>query len=107
MKQIHLLLLLTICSFTTQAQKANSFLIYSVKGSVSVVENSKGTKAQIGKLLNDKSKLTVGANSLISIICNESSLFSITKPGTYTMAQFKDTCLANKSSITSNYLKII
>jgi hypothetical protein len=107
MRQIHLLLLLTICTVATQAQKANSFLIYSVKGSVSVVENSKGTKAQIGKLLNDKSKLTVGANSLISIICNESSLFSITKPGTYTMDQFKDSCLANKSSITSNYLKFI
>ncbi len=107
MKHIHILLLITICSVSTQAQKANSFLIYSVKGSVSVVENSKGTKAQIGKLLTDKSKLTVGANSLISIICNESSLFSITKPGTYTMEQFKDSCLANKSSITSNYLKFI
>src|SRR5512145_1400963 len=107
MKHIHLLLLLTILSVAAQAQKANSFLIYSVKGAVSVVENSKGTKAQIGKLLTDKSTLTVGTNSLISIICNESSLFSITKPGTYTMDQFKDSCLSNKSSITSNYLKFI
>ncbi len=107
MKHIHLLLLLTICSVATQAQKANSFLIYSVKGSVSVIEDSKGAKAQIGKLLNDKSKLTVGSNSLVSIICNEASLFSIIKPGTYTMSDFKDSCLSNKSSITSNYLKFI
>ncbi len=107
MRKIHLLLLLTICSVATKAQKANSFLIYSVKGSVSVIEDSKGTKAQIGKLLNDKSKLTVGSNSLVSIICNEASLFSIIKPGTYTMSDFKDSCLANKSSITSNYLKFI
>ena len=107
MRHIHLLLLLSICSVATQAQKANSFLIYSVKGSVSVTEDGKGTKAQIGKLLTDKSKLIVGSNSLVSIICNEASLFSIIKAGTYTMSDFKDSCLSNKSSITSNYLKFI
>jgi hypothetical protein len=107
MKHIHLLLLLCIFSVATEAQKANSFLIYSVKGTVSVVEDGKGTKAQIGKLLNDKSKLTIGSNSLVSIICNESSLFSIVKAGTYSMSDFKDSCLSNKSSITSNYLKFI
>nr|WP_294906221.1 hypothetical protein [uncultured Lacibacter sp.] len=107
MKQIHIILLLTFCSAVAHAQKANSFLVYSVKGTVSIVENNKGTKAQIGKLLTDNSTITVGANSLVSIICNEASLFSITKPGTYSMTQFKDSCLANKSSITSNYLKFI
>jgi len=107
MKHIHLLLWLCLFSVATEAQKANSFLIYSVKGTVSVIEDGKGTKAQIGKLLSNKSKLTVGSNSLVSIICNESSLFSIVKAGTYSMSDFKDSCLSNKSSITSNYLKFI
>ncbi len=107
MKCIPLLVLLSFCNISIEAQKTNSFLIYSVKGSVTTVENNKGTKVKIGKLLTDKSRLTVGPNSLVSIICNESSLFSVTKAGSYSMEQFKDSCQANKSSITSNYLKFI
>lgn len=107
MKHFHLFVFFLLSGLTIAAQKPNSFLIYSVKGSVTIVENNTGAKAQIGKLLTEKSKLTVGANSLVSIICNESSLFSITKAGTYSMEQFKDSCLTNKSSITSNYLKFI
>ena len=107
MKQITFFLLILLTGSISSAQNPNQFLVYSVKGSVSVVENNKTGKAQIGKLLNDKSKITVGANSLVSIICNENSLFSITKAGTYDMSQFKDSCLYNKSSITSNYLKFI
>ncbi|MFY7840446.1 MAG: hypothetical protein ACOVP7_09220 [Lacibacter sp.] len=107
MKSIQLFLFACGFALTANAQKANAFLIYSVKGSVTITENNKPGKAQIGKLLTDQSKLTIGANSLVSIICNESSLFSVTKPGTYTMDQFKDSCLTNKSSITSNYLKFI
>ncbi len=107
MKSTQLFLLACLFTLTVNAQKENSYLVYSVKGSVTISENDKTGKAQIGKLLTDKSKLTVGANSLVSIICNENSLFSVTKAGTYTMAQFKDSCLTNKSSITSNYLKFI
>ena len=107
MKQITFLLLILLSGSISKAQNPNQFLVYSVKGSVAVVENNKSGKAQIGKLLTDKSNITVGPNSLVSIICNENSLFSITKPGTYNMSQFKDSCLYNKSSITSNYLKFI
>lgn len=107
MKLIQTLLFLAFFSISMQAQKPNSFLIYSVKGTVTITENKKSSKAQIGKLLTDQSKLSVGPNSLVSIICNENSLFSIVKPGTYNMLQFKDSCLVNKSSITSNYLKFI
>ena len=107
MKSTQLFLFACLFTLTVNAQKANSYLVYSVKGSVTISENDKTGKAQIGKLLTDKSKLTVGANSLVSIICNENSLFSVTKPGTYSMEQFKDSCLTNKSSITSNYLKFI
>ncbi|MBY0476199.1 MAG: hypothetical protein K2Q24_01000 [Chitinophagaceae bacterium] len=107
MKRIQTLLVFLFISTGLLAQKPNSFLIYSVKGTVTVSEDDKSSKAQIGKLLNDRSKIIVGQNSLVSIICNENSLFSVVKPGTYNMTQFKDSCLVNKSSITSNYLKFI
>jgi tetratricopeptide (TPR) repeat protein len=107
MKLFFVIIAIALFSFQTNAQKPNSFLVYSVKGSVTITENNKGIKAQIGNLLTEQSKITVGKNSLVSIICNESSLFSITKAGTYSMTQFKDSCLTNKSSITSSYLKFI
>lgn len=107
MKSFLFIIAIALFSFQLNAQKPNSFLVYSVKGSVTITEDNKGIKAQIGKLLTDQSKITVGSNSLVSIICNESSLFSITKAGTYSMAQFKDSCITNKSSITSSYLKFI
>ncbi len=107
MKQINLLLITAFLSISTQAQKANSFLIYSVKGTVNVVENNKTSKAQIGKQLTEQSKLTVGTNSLVSIICNESCQFSIVKAGSYSMSQFKDSCTSNKSSITTSYIKYV
>ena len=107
MKLFFFIIAVASMSFQVDAQKPNSFLIYSVKGSVSIIENNNTSKAQIGKLLTDQSKITVGSNSLGSIICNVSSLFSITKAGTYSMAQFKDSCITNKSSITSSYLKFI
>ena len=107
MKFIQTLLFFAFISTSLMAQKPNSFLIYSVKGSVTVTENKQSSKAQIGKLLTDKSKISIGPNSLVSIICNENSLFSVVKPGAYNMVQFKDSCLVNKSSITSNYLKFI
>ncbi len=107
MKFFQTLLFFVFISASLIAQKPNSFLIYSVKGSVTVSENNQSSKAQIGKLLTDKSKITIGPNSLVSIICNENSLFSLVKPGAYNMVQFKDSCLVNKSSITTNYLKFI
>ncbi len=107
MKHIQAVLFFIFFFTGSFAQKTNSFLIYSVKGTVTVAEDNKNSKAQIGKLLTESSKITIGSNSLVSIICNENSLFSIVKPGTYSMGQFKDSCLVNKSSITSNYLKFI
>ena len=100
--------LLTLVQFLQiQAQKANSFLIYSVKGNVTVTDGSGNKKAQVGTLLNESSKLAVGPNSLVGIICNENTLFNVVKPGNYAMGQFKDSCITNKSSITGNYLKFI
>lgn len=107
MKHLFLSLFLSSVIIFTQAQKPNSFLIYSVKGTVTISENNKEVKAQIGKIFSDMAKINVGANSLVSIICNEKSLFSIVKAGNYSMQQFKDSCANNKSSITSSYLKFI
>ncbi len=107
MKKIFLLVVLVATMLNMHAQNSNSFLIYSVKGTVTISENNTAVKAQIGKIFSENAKLTVGANSLVSIICNEKSLFSIVKAGNYSMQQFKDSCTTNKSSITSSYLKFI
>ena len=107
MKFFFVVVVFVTAALNLQAQNPNSFLIYSVKGTVTISENNTTAKAQIGKIFSENAKIIVGANSLVSIICNEKSLFSIVKVGSYSMQQFKDSCVTNKSSITSSYLKFI
>jgi hypothetical protein len=105
MKKFQLLVLL--CSFTVAATAQNEFLLYSFKGNVSVVENKVESKAKVGKVLNNTASLKVAAGGTVTLICNEVAMFSISKAGTYTMTQFKDSCQVSKSSVSANYVKYV
>ncbi len=105
MKKLQLLIL--VCFFTVVASAQNEFLLYSFKGNVSVVENKVESKAKVGKVLNNTISLKVAAGGTATLICNEVAMFSINKPGTYTMAQFKDSCSVSHSSVSANYVKYV
>ncbi len=105
MKKLQFLIL--FCSLTVIASAQNEYLLYSFKGNVSVVENKTENKAKVGKVLNEAASIKVAAGGTVTLICNEVAMFSIKKPGTYNLAQFKDSCRVSNSSVSANYVKYV
>ncbi|MDZ4795573.1 MAG: hypothetical protein SGI83_14935 [Bacteroidota bacterium] len=105
MKQLQFLILL--CSFTVVASAQNSFLLYSFKGNVSVVENNVEAKAKVGKPLNAGATVKVAAGSAVTLICNEAAMFTLTKAGTYPLSKFGDSCRVSSNSVSANYVKYV
>ncbi|MCX8021008.1 MAG: hypothetical protein N2747_10995 [Chitinophagaceae bacterium] len=85
----------------------NQFLIYSLKGNVSAIENNKEEKVKVGKLLSATSTLKLDAGATVSLICNEVNLFTLSKPGNYQLSKFGDSCNVNRSSLSASYLKFV
>ena len=89
------------------AQNNNMFVVYSVKGTASVIENKAETKARIGTILDGDETIKVGAGSFVTLICNETRAFSLSKAGSYTTASLKDSCKITSGSVSSNYMKYV
>ena len=85
----------------------NMFVVYSIKGNVSVVENKIETKAKIGTILDGDETIKVGTGSFATLICNETKAFSLSKAGNYTTASLKDSCKLASGSVSSNYMKYV
>ena len=105
MKRFFLLVMLLV--FISRAQAQESFLIYSLKGNVMVEENNKKSKAKIGDLLGNTTRLTLAANTTVTLICNQANLITINKAGNYLLSGYKDQCNEKPNSISSNYLKYV
>ena len=91
----------------TASSQENIFVVYSIKGNVSVVENKVETKAKVGTMINGDATIKVPAGSFATIICNESRMFSLGKAGNYTTAALKDSCKGSSGSVSANYMKYI
>lgn len=85
----------------------NMFVVYSLKGNVSVIENNSESKARIGTILNGKETIKVTAGSFVTLICNETKAFSLKKAGNYPLTSLKDSCKISSSSMSANYLKYV
>lgn len=105
MKKLHLLILLSFFSTAIFAQ--NNFLLYSFKGNVSVVENNVESKAKVGKQMNSAVTVKVPAGSMVTLICNEASMFTLSKAGTYQLSKLGDSCKAVGNSVSANYVKYV
>ena len=105
MKLKLLLSFLTIQLFATA--QSNQFMIYSMKGQVSITENGTETKAKVGHLLSPGASLELGVNSVVTLICDQINLFSINKKGKYNLASYTDSCKKNYGSFTGNYLRYV
>lgn len=106
MKKLHFLIALSLFSGVVAAQE-NSFLLYSFKGNVSVVENKVESKAKVGKPLASSATIKVPAGSMVTLICNEAAMFTLNKPGTYSLKMFGDSCKVSSSSVSANYVKYV
>ena len=89
------------------AQNSNMFVVYSLKGNVSIVDNKAETKARIGTILDGDETIKVGAGSFATLICNETKSFSLKKAGSYSTSSLKDSCKISGGSVSSNYLKYV
>lgn len=106
MKKLPILILL--CCFTAVVSaQSSTFLVYSFKGSVSVIEKAVESKAKVGKMLKSDNSVKVAAGSAVTLICNEAAMFTITKPGTYALNKFGDSCKVSTGSVTANYVKYV
>jgi len=104
MKQFQFLILFCLFAVVGSAQ---DFLLYSFKGNVSVIENKVESKAKVGKPLTASSSLKIAAGSAVTLICNEAAMFTLTKPGTYQLSKFGDSCHVSNSSVSANYVKYV
>lgn len=106
MKKLHFVILLVLTVSVASAQNSN-FLLYSFKGNVSVIENKVESKAKVGKQLNSSASIKVPSGGIVTLICNEAAMFTLTKPGTYKLSSFGDSCKVSNSSVTANYVKYV
>lgn len=104
MKKVFYLFLIFVLSIAVSAQE-DMFVLYSMKGNVSVVSNKVESKAKIGTILKDDAIIKVPQGSFATLICNETRMFSLTKSGNYAISNLKDSCKENKSSFSANYVK--
>lgn len=106
MKKLNFLIILSLFTAVVTAQE-NSFLLYSFKGNVSVVENKVESKAKVGKPLASTTTIKVPAGSMVTLICNEAAMFTLNKPGTYSLKMFGDSCKVSSNSVSANYVKYV
>jgi len=85
----------------------NSFLLYSFKGNVTVVENKIESAAKVGRILTSNATLKLPTGAVATLICNESAMFTITKKGSFALNQFGDSCMVKGGSVSSNYVKYV
>lgn len=105
MKKLSFLILLTLMAVYVSAQ--SQFLLYSFKGNVSVIENNAESKAKVGKQLNSAATVKIAAGGSATLICNEAAMFTISKPGSYLLSKFGDSCKVSSSSVSANYVKYV
>ncbi|MBL7730548.1 MAG: hypothetical protein JNM88_05170 [Chitinophagaceae bacterium] len=105
MKKLQFLFFLSFLTLAAGAQ--SSFLLYSFKGNVAVVENNVEAKAKVGKTMNSNATLKISQGGTATLICNEVAMFTISKPGSYPMSKFGDSCKVSGNSVSANYVKYI
>ena len=98
---------LSMFFFGSVLAQENLFVVYSIKGAVSIVDNKVETKAKIGTIVNGNASIRVGAGSFATLICNEKRMFSLSKAGNYAAASLKDSCTGTSTSVSANYMKYI
>ncbi len=94
-------------TLAASAQNSNIFVVYSIKGTVSVIDNKVESKAKIGTILDGDETIKVGAGSFATLICNETRAFSLSKAGNYSTSSLKDSCKISSGSVSSNYMKYV
>ncbi|MEO5945798.1 MAG: hypothetical protein ABIP79_03215 [Chitinophagaceae bacterium] len=105
MKKLRFLILCSLFSGMLSAQ--NSYMLYSFKGNITVVENKVETKAKVGKTISAKAVVKVPNGAAVTLICNEAAMFTFSKAGSYSLSKFGDSCTVGNNSVSANYVKYV
>lgn len=105
MKKLPFLIL--FCFLTGFLSAQNSYMLYSYKGNISVVENNVTSKAKVGKAIGPNAVVKVAAGSAVTLICNEAAMFTFSKAGSYSLNKFGDSCIVGSNSVSANYVKYV
>ncbi len=92
---------------TTNAQKGDELLVYSIKGTVTVIENTKESNVKIGKVLKPGATIKTQKLAKLTMVCKEGKPLSITKEGIFPIVKWKDSCSIADNSMTSKYFQYI
>ena len=101
------LLVCLACLYSIFAPAQDQFLIYSMKGKVSVVTNNSNNRVRTGTLLTATSQVNVPAGGAVTFICKEGGLFSITRKGSFTLDSLRDSCITKNNILFTNYSKFV
>ncbi len=87
------------------AQKGDELLVYSMKGTVTVIENNKESNVKIGKVLKPGSSIKTQPQAKLTMVCKQGKPLSVTKAGTFPIIKWKDSCSNGRNSLTSKFFK--
>ncbi|MDZ4794803.1 MAG: hypothetical protein SGI83_11040 [Bacteroidota bacterium] len=96
-------------SLASFAQKGDELLVYSMKGTASVIEDKKESKLKIGKVLKPGSVIKTQPQAKLTLVCKQGKALSVTKAGTFPVTKWKDSCYSSSAltSVTTKYFRYI
>lgn len=83
----------------------DAFLVYSIRGEVTVASNNTKSKVTTGTMLPATAVVNVPAEGAITFICKEGGMFSITKEGSCSLNSFRESCSDQNSILLTGYSK--
>lgn len=94
-------------SLSAYSQAGEELMVYSVKGDVMLVENNTETKLKIGKVLKPNSIIRAAKESKITMVCRQGKALMVSQEGVYPVANWKDSCKTEHTSLMANYFQYI
>ncbi len=93
---------------SVHAQTGDDLMVYSMKGTVTVIENSIESKAKIGKVLKPGSTIKTQKLAKLTMVCKQGKPLTVTKEGIFPVTKWKDSCESNNdNSVTTKYFQYI
>jgi hypothetical protein len=93
---------LLLAGIALQAQ-SNEYLVYAMKGPVTMTTNKKETPLKIGRILNDSVVVNIKKGGFVTLICNGVHVFALGKEGSTPLWKYRDSCVTGAQNLTSNY----
>jgi hypothetical protein len=100
-------LVILFCLLTALISAQDSFVVYSTKGNVTILEKNKSFNAKPGKTISSNGSVEIHEEAGITLICKEGCSYSFTQPGFHSLNKIKDSCHKTNSSVLNNFFKYI